>query len=79
MIQGGPLARAVLAHFESEKQALALMGHSSIARVFDAGVTDEGVPYFVMEYVDGEPIGVHCDRDRLPLAERLRVFEAYRL
>ncbi len=60
--------------FESERQALALMDHPAIARVFDAGVTAEGRPFFAMELVDGVPITELCDRERLDLKERLRLF-----
>ena len=55
----------VIARFEAERQALALMDHPSIARVFDAGTTPNGRPYFVMEYVEGVPITSYCDRSRL--------------
>jgi non-specific serine/threonine protein kinase/serine/threonine-protein kinase len=60
--------------FESERQALALMDHPAIARVFDAGVTAEGRPFFAMELVAGVPITELCDRERLDLGERLRLF-----
>ena len=55
--------RQVIARFEAERQALALMDHPTIAKVFDAGATPEGRPFFVMEYVRGEPITAYCDRD----------------
>ena len=64
----------VLARFDSERQALALMNHPNIARVYDAGATSEGRPYFVMEYVPGVPITDFCDRHRLTTAERLAIF-----
>ncbi len=60
--------------FESERQALALMDHPAIAHVYDAGVTAEGRPFFAMELVDGVPITTYCDRERLDLGERLRLF-----
>ncbi|MEQ8768765.1 MAG: tetratricopeptide repeat protein [Planctomycetota bacterium] len=66
--------REVVRRFESERQSLALMDHSGIARVFDAGTTAEGRPYFVMEYVHGEPITDFCDRERLSNKERLELF-----
>jgi serine/threonine protein kinase len=66
-----PTARRFLA----ERQSLALMNHPAIARVFDAGTTELGQPYLVMEYVDGCPITEYCDRHRLTIAERLRLFE----
>ncbi len=57
--------REVVARFEAERQALALMDHPAIARVFDGGATPEGRPYFVMEYVPGIPINDFCDTERL--------------
>ena len=74
VIQRGLLTRDVLARFETEEQALALMNHSAIARVFDAGVTVEGTPYFAMEYVEGTALVEHCDRERLSIRERLQLF-----
>jgi serine/threonine-protein kinase len=68
------LDASVLARFAAERQALALMEHPGIARVFDAGTTPEGRPYFVMEYVDGVPIGAYCDARALPTRARLRLF-----
>ena len=62
--------------FDSERQALALMDHPHIARVFDAGASDRGRPYFVMEYVDGIPITEYCDRHRLNNRERIELFIA---
>ncbi len=67
-------SREVLARFDAEKQALAMMGHPNIARVIDAGNTDDGRPYFVMELVDGIPITKYCDRNRLSIVERLKLF-----
>ena len=64
----------VIARFEAERQALALMDHPNIARVLDAGTTDTGRPYFVMELVKGVPITEFCDRNRLTLRERLELF-----
>jgi serine/threonine protein kinase/tetratricopeptide (TPR) repeat protein len=64
----------VLARFEGERQALAVMDHPNIARALDAGTTDEGLPYFVMELVPGEPITDYCDRHELNLRQRLRLF-----
>ena len=66
--------RQVVARFEAERQALALMDHPNIAAVFDAGATDDGRPYFVMEYVPGVPITEYCDRHRLSTRERLELF-----
>jgi serine/threonine protein kinase/tetratricopeptide (TPR) repeat protein len=67
-------SRQVLARFEAERQALALMDHANIARVLDAGATDTGRPYFVMELVHGGPITEFCDRNRLVPDARLRLF-----
>jgi eukaryotic-like serine/threonine-protein kinase len=74
LIKAGMDTKAVVARFESERQALALMDHPSIARVFDAGSTVEGRPYFVMEYVPGVPITEYCDKHRLTVRERLELF-----
>jgi eukaryotic-like serine/threonine-protein kinase len=74
LIKAGMDTKAVVARFESERQALALMEHSHIAKVFDAGATPEGRPYFVMEYVSGVPITDYCDRCRLTIKERLALF-----
>src|SRR5208283_4437796 len=62
------------ARFESERQALALMDHPAIAKVFDGGSTPEGRPYFVMEYVAGVPLTEHCDTHQLSTAARLGLF-----
>jgi tetratricopeptide (TPR) repeat protein len=62
------------ARFESERQALALMEHPNIAKVFEAGATPQGRPYFVMEYVAGIPITEYCDQHRMTLRERLELF-----
>jgi serine/threonine protein kinase/tetratricopeptide (TPR) repeat protein len=74
LIKAGMDTRAVVARFDSERQALALMEHPNIAKVFDAGATPEGRPYFVMEYVHGVPITDYCDRHRLTIKERLELF-----
>ena len=66
--------RQVIARFEAERQALALMEHPNIARVLDAGATDSGRPYFVMELVKGIPITEYCDRNHLAIADRLELF-----
>lgn len=73
VIKAGMDTRAVVARFESERQALALMEHPNIAKVFDAGATPEGRPYFVMELVLGLPITKYCDRHRLTLKERIEL------
>lgn len=68
--------KQVIARFEAERQALALLDHPNIAHVFSAGTTDAGRPYFVMEYVKGVPITEHCDRYKLTIQERLKMFLA---
>lgn len=74
LIKPGMDTREVVARFEAERQALALMDHPHIAQVFDAGTTDVGRPYFVMELVLGIPITAYCDREKLATGERLRLF-----
>ena len=71
VIKEGMDTRTVVARFEAERQALALMNHPGVARVFDAGVTPEGRPFFAMEFVKGEPINFYCDRHRLTTRDRL--------
>src|SRR5687767_5854772 len=66
--------RQVVARFESERQALALMDHPNIAKVLDAGATDSGRPYFVMELVKGVPITRYCDEHKLTPRDRLELF-----
>ena len=74
VIKQGMDTAAVIARFEAERQALALMEHPGIARVFDAGATDSGRPFFVMELVRGSRITDYCDAEKLPVAARLRLF-----
>jgi serine/threonine protein kinase len=74
IIKPGMDSAQVIARFEAERQALALMDHPNIAKVFDAGTTDSGRPYFVMELVKGVPITRFCDEHQLPLRERLELF-----
>jgi serine/threonine protein kinase/Flp pilus assembly protein TadD len=74
VIKAGMDSRLVLARFEAERQALALMDHSNIAKVLDAGATAEGRPYFVMELVKGIPITKFCDQEHLTPRERLELF-----
>jgi serine/threonine protein kinase/tetratricopeptide (TPR) repeat protein len=66
----------VLARFANERQALAMMDHPNIARIFDAGATTKGRPYFVMEYIDGLPITQYCDSKRMTIGGRLELFLA---
>jgi serine/threonine protein kinase len=74
VIKPGMDTKAVVARFEAERQALAVMDHPGVATVFDAGATPEGRPYFVMELVRGEPITEFCDKHRLTLRERCDLF-----
>ena len=74
LIRWGMDSESVVRRFESERQALALMEHPAIARVFDAGSTDQGRPYFAMELVEGVPITEYCDQHQLSVAERLELF-----
>lgn len=74
IIKPGMDTRAVVARFEAERQALALMDHPNIARVFDGGATESGRPYFVMELVRGVPITAYCDANHLSTHDRLRLF-----
>src|SRR3984957_3028090 len=74
LIKPGMDSRAVLARFEAERQALALMDHPNIARVLDAGSASDGRPFFVMDLVKGVPITQFCDARKLNLRERLELF-----
>jgi serine/threonine protein kinase/tetratricopeptide (TPR) repeat protein len=74
VIKPGMDTNQVIARFEAERQALALMDHPSIARVLDAGATEGGRPYFVMELVPGIPITDYCDREQLAITQRLDLF-----
>jgi serine/threonine protein kinase len=74
VIKPGLDSQHVLARFNIERQALAMMNHENIARVFDAGMTEYGRPYFVMELVKGLPLNRFCDVNKLPIAERLELF-----
>jgi serine/threonine protein kinase len=74
LLKGGMFDSAALQRFQSERQSLAIMDHPAIAKVFDAGATPDGQPYFVMEYVPGFPITDYCDRKALTIPERLELF-----
>jgi len=76
LIKPGMDTRAMVARFESERQALALMDHPAIAKVYDAGATLDGRPYFAMEYVPGTAITSYCDTYRLSTRDRLELFSA---
>jgi len=73
LIKPGMDSRSVLARFEQERQALALMDHPNVAKVLDGGATPQGRPFFVMEYVQGEPITDYCDRARLTTRQRIQL------
>jgi tetratricopeptide (TPR) repeat protein/tRNA A-37 threonylcarbamoyl transferase component Bud32 len=74
VIKPGMDSRQVIARFEAERQALAMMEHANIAKVHDGGTTPEGRPYFVMELVKGTPITAYCDQNQVPVRERLQLF-----
>ena len=74
IIKPGMDTKQVIARFEAEPQALAMMDHPNIAKVFDGGTTDSGRPYFVMELVKGIPITRYCDEHHLTPRERLALF-----
>jgi serine/threonine protein kinase len=74
LIKAGMDSKTVLSRFEAERQALALMDHPNIAKVLDGGTTENGRPFFVMEYVKGVPFTRYCDDARLSIAERLALF-----
>ena len=74
LIKTGMDSKAVLARFEQERQALAMMDHPNIARVLDGGLTPTGQPFFVMELVNGLPLTKFCDEARLTPEERLELF-----
>ena len=74
IIRPGMDTREVITRFEAERQALALMDHPNIARVLDAGATESGRPYFVMELVHGIPITEYCDQHEMSIRERLELF-----
>ncbi len=74
LIKPGMDSKEIVARFEAERQALAVMDHPGIAHVYDGGASESGRPYFVMELVRGSPITEYCDRHRLSLARRLELF-----
>jgi eukaryotic-like serine/threonine-protein kinase len=74
LIKAGMYDESVVHRFQSERQSLAMMDHPSIAKVFEAGTTPQGQPYFVMEYVPGLPITEYCDEKKLRIKERLELF-----
>ena len=76
VIKPGMDTKSIVARFEAERQALALMEHPNIATVLDAGMTESGRPYFVMELVKGVPITTYCDENKLTVDQRLELFES---
>ena len=74
IVQGQFPGEAALVRFQREREILASLDHPNIARILDGGTTDDGLPYLVMEYVEGEPIDAYCDAQRLEVAGRLRLF-----
>ena len=74
IIKPGMDSREVLARFEAERQALAMMDHPNIASIFDGGATETGLPFFVMELVEGVPITAYCDANQLTMKDRLELF-----
>lgn len=74
IVKPGMDSRQVIARFEAERQALALLDHPNVAHVYDAGTTPQGRPYFAMEYIEGLPVTEYCDRQNLDLKERLGLF-----
>jgi len=74
VIKPGMDSKQIIARFEAEQQALALLDHPNIARVFDAGTTEKGRLYFAMEYVKGRSVTEYCDHEKLAIEERLRLF-----
>jgi serine/threonine protein kinase len=75
VIKPGMDSKRVITRFEAEREALALLDHPNIAHVYDAGTTEAGRPYFVMEYVKGLSITEHCDHQKLTIEQRLRLFQ----
>ena len=75
VIKAGMDSKEVIARFEAERQALAMMDHPCIARILDAGTTETGQPYFAMELVKGTPLNKYCDQHRLSISQRLDIFQ----
>jgi eukaryotic-like serine/threonine-protein kinase len=74
LVRGGYDTAAVLERFLHERQILASLDHPNIARLYDGGTTEEGLPYLVMELIDGTPIDQYCEEHDLPVNERLKLF-----
>ncbi|RMD91445.1 MAG: serine/threonine-protein kinase, partial [Calditrichaeota bacterium] len=74
ILKRGMDTEEILRRFRNERQTLAALDHPYIARLYDGGTTEDGLPYFVMEYIDGQPIDLYCDSHRLNTTERLQLF-----
>ena len=74
LVRQGLLSRHIEGRLRQERQILASLDHPNIARLYDGGTTSDGTPYIVMEYIDGEPLDLYCDRRRLTIEQRLRLF-----
>jgi eukaryotic-like serine/threonine-protein kinase len=74
LVRAGQDSKFVIDRFKNERQVLASLDHPNIARLFDGGTTEDGVPYFVMELIEGEPIDRYCDHHKLQITERLKLF-----
>ncbi len=74
ILKRGMDSEAIIRRFRNERQILAALDHPNIAKLLDGGTTEDGLPYFVMDYVDGLPINSYCDTHRLSIAERLKLF-----
>jgi eukaryotic-like serine/threonine-protein kinase len=74
LVKAGMDSAQIVARFHAERQALAVMNHPNIAKVYDGGLTEHGRPYFVMEYVKGVPLTEYCDQAKLSVRERLQLF-----
>jgi len=74
ILKPGMDSKAIISRFEAERQALALLDHPNVAHIHDAGATEDKRPYFAMEYVEGLPVTEYCDKNRLPIKERLHLF-----
>src|SRR5438876_2740869 len=74
LVRSGYDSKAVVQRFRNERQILAGLDHPNIARLLDGGTTEDGLPYFVMEYIEGRPLDEYCDRHKLSTVERLKLF-----
>jgi eukaryotic-like serine/threonine-protein kinase len=74
LIRGGMNTESIVRHFRNERQILASLEHPNVARLIDAGTTDDGLPYVVMEYIEGQPVDEYCNAHRLSIAARLELF-----